>query len=82
MRGPFFLTAAVFSFAACIRPLGLVVASYVTILISACATNDVNWRETAIWGVILTAFCAILFPYGLNLPMQLCPKFTVPFVCP
>ena len=82
IRGPLFLSAAVFAFAACIRPLGLVIASYVTILISAAATEDVNWRETAIWGVILTAFCAILFPYGLNLPMQLCPKFTIPIVCP
>ena len=82
IRGPFFLTAAVFSFAACIRPLGLVIASYVTIMVSAAATEDVNFRETAIWGVILTAFCAILFPYGLNLPMQLCPRFSIPFVCP
>ena len=82
IRGPLFLTAAVFAFAACIRPLGLVIASYVTILISAAATDDVKFRETAIWGVILTAFCAILFPYGLNLPMQLCPKFTIPIVCP
>ncbi len=82
IRGPFFLSAAVFAFAACIRPLGLVIASYVTILISAAATEDVKWRETAIWGVVLTAFCAILFPYGLNLPMQLCPKFTIPIVCP
>jgi len=82
IRGPLFLSAAVFAFAACIRPLGLVIASYVAILISAGATSDVKWRETAIWGVILTAFCAVLFPYGLNLPMQLCPKFTSPIVCP
>ena len=82
IRGPVFLTGAVFAFAACIRPLGLVIASYVTILVSAAATPDVKWRETALWGVVLTAFCALLFPYGLNLPMQLCPKFTIPYFCP
>ena len=75
IRGPFFLTASVFCFAATIRPLGLVIASYATIVVSAGATPDVKWHETAIWGVLLTAFCAILFPYGLNLPMQLWPRF-------
>jgi putative tricarboxylic transport membrane protein len=82
IRGPLFLTASVFCFAACIRPLGLVVASYATIMVSAGATNDVNWKETALWGIVLTAFCSVLFPYGLNLPMQLCPKFYVPYFCP
>jgi len=75
IRGPVFLTASVFAFAATIRPLGLVIASYVTILIAAAATPDVKWRETVIWGAVLTAFCALLFPYGLNLPMQLWPRF-------
>lgn len=83
IRGPVYLTAAVFAFAATIRPLGLLIASYVTILVSAGATNDVSWRETALWGFVLTIFCAVLFPYGLNLPMQLCPRFiSLPYVCP
>jgi putative tricarboxylic transport membrane protein len=75
IRGPVFLTASVFCFAATIRSLGLVIASYLTILLSAGATPDVRWHETLIWGVLLTAFCAVLFPYGLNLPMQLWPRF-------
>ena len=75
IRGPVFLSASVFCFAGTIRTLGLVAASYLTILISAFATPEVRWRETVVWGVILTAFCAVLFPYGLNLPMQLWPRF-------
>ena len=85
IRGPLFLTAAVFCFAGTIRPLGLVAASYLTILVSAGATPEVRWHETAIWGVILTIFCAVLFTCpcniggipipGLNLPMQLFPRF-------
>jgi hypothetical protein len=87
IRGPFFLTAAVFAFAASIRPLGLLVAGYLTVIISAAATPDVRWHETFIWGVVLTIFCAVLFtcpctisgvPFpipGLNLPMPLWPRF-------
>jgi putative tricarboxylic transport membrane protein len=75
LRGPIFLTGSVLVFAATIRPLGLVISSFATIIVSAAATPDVKWRETLIWAVILTAFCALLFPYALNLPFQLWPRF-------
>jgi putative tricarboxylic transport membrane protein len=74
-RGPIFLTGSVLIFAATIRPLGLILSSFATIIASAAATPDVKWRETVIWAVILTAFCALLFPYALNLPFQLWPRF-------
>jgi putative tricarboxylic transport membrane protein len=74
-RGPIFLTGSVLVFAATIRPLGLVISSFATIIVSAVATPDVKWRETLIWAVILTTFCALLFPYALNLPFQLWPRF-------
>jgi putative tricarboxylic transport membrane protein len=70
-----FITAATLVFAVTIRPLGLVTASFVSIMISAAATEEVRWLETAIWAVVLTVFCALLFPYGLNLPLQLWPRF-------
>jgi putative tricarboxylic transport membrane protein len=75
MRGAVFITGAILAFAATIRPLGLVVASFSCIVICAAATDDVKWRETVIWAAVLTAFCAFLFPYGLNLPFQLWPRF-------
>jgi putative tricarboxylic transport membrane protein len=74
-RGPLFITAAVFVFAACIRPLGLVISSFSMILVAAAATPEVRWIETVIWAAVLSAFCAFLFPYVLNLPMQLWPRF-------
>ena len=74
-RGPIFLTASVLIFAGTIRPLGLVLSSFATIMVSAMATPDLKWRETLLWAVILTAFCSLLFPYGLNLPFQLWPRF-------
>jgi hypothetical protein len=75
VRGPIFLVLSVLIFAEAIRPLGLVAAAFATICASALAAEDIKWRETLLWGIVLTAFCSLLFPYGLNLPFQLWPKF-------
>jgi hypothetical protein len=74
-RGLLFICGAILFFAASIRPLGLVITSYITIMVAAAATEEVRWLETAIWAAVLTTFCAVLFPYGLNLPLQLWPRF-------
>jgi putative tricarboxylic transport membrane protein len=75
VRGVIFIIGSILAFAACIRPLGLVVASFATMVICAAAAEDVKWRETVIVAVVVTAFCSVLFPYGLNLPFQLWPRF-------
>ena len=69
------ITASILVFAATIRPLGLVVASFACMMTCAAAAEDFRWKESAIWAAVLTAFCAVLFPYGLNLPFQLWPRF-------
>jgi putative tricarboxylic transport membrane protein len=74
-RGPVFITAATLVFAVAVRPLGLVIASFVSLVASSAATTESRWIETIIWAAILTAFCCVLFPYGLNLPLQLWPRF-------
>jgi hypothetical protein len=74
-RGPLFITAATIVFAIAVRPLGLVIASYVSLVVSANATRDLHWGETLIWCAVLTTFCSLLFPWGLNLPLQLWPRF-------
>jgi len=75
LRGVIFIIGSILAFAAAIRPLGLVVASFATMVICAAGTEDVKWRETVIIAALVTAFCAVLFPYGLNLPFQLWPRF-------
>src|SRR5215210_1625263 len=75
IRGPVFITAAILLFGFTIRSLGLVTASFLCVVTCALAAEDVRWKETLIWAVILTAFCSVLFPYGLNLPFQLWPRF-------
>jgi putative tricarboxylic transport membrane protein len=63
IRGPLFITLSVVLFAWLVRPLGLVIASFLSILAAAGATPEA-----------LTAFCVLLFPYALNLPMQIWPN--------
>jgi putative tricarboxylic transport membrane protein len=75
LRGVIFIIGSILAFAACIRPLGLVIASFATMIVCAAAAEDVKWRESLIVAVGVTAFCAVLFPYGLNLPFQLWPRF-------
>lgn len=74
-RGPLFITAATLIFAITVRPLGLVISSFVMLMVAAAATEEVRWIEMVIWGAVLTLFCSLLFPYGLNLPLQLWPRF-------
>lgn len=74
LRGPFFVTLSVVLFAWLVRPLGLVIATFLSILAAAGATPESRLLETLIWGAVLTAFCVLLFPITLNLPMQLWPN--------
>jgi putative tricarboxylic transport membrane protein len=75
IRGVVFIIGSILAFAATIRPLGLVIASFATMVICAAAAEDVKWKETLIVAALVTAFCAVLFPYGLALPFQLWPRF-------
>src|SRR5262245_7432600 len=54
IRGVIFITGSILTFAATIRSLGLVIASFATIVICAAAAEDVRWRETVLWAAILT----------------------------
>ena len=74
VRGVVFIIGSILVFAATIRPLGLVIATFATTVTCAAAAEDVKWRETVVWALILTAFCSVLFPYGLSLPFQLWPR--------
>ncbi len=75
VRGPLFVTASILLFAVTIRPLGLVISSFLTFIISAMASEETRWIESLIAAIALTAFCAFLFPYVLNLPFQIWPRF-------
>jgi putative tricarboxylic transport membrane protein len=74
-RGPALICAGILVFALAIRPLGLVVTSYLTFIISIMASSEMKWRESLIAAGVMTAFCVGLFVYLLQLPFQLWPWF-------
>jgi putative tricarboxylic transport membrane protein len=76
-RGPLFVSLSIISFAVMIRPLGLIATALASFLISALGTHETKWKETIIVGMCLTAFCSLLFPYALGLPLQMWPKFII-----
>jgi hypothetical protein len=75
LRGPFFVTLPILSFALTIRPLGLIIAAFSSFMIAALGSTEQRWGQTLIVGIAITAFCCFLFPYTLGLPFQLQPRF-------
>ncbi len=74
LRGPLFVTLAIVAFALMIRPCGLVISGFVAFIIAALGSAETRWAETLAVGAGLTAFCAVLFPYVLGLPMPIWPR--------
>ena len=75
IRGPLLVTTSVFVFAGTIKPFGLVISTFVTVLVAATASAETRWRETVIWASILTVVCTLVFSYALNLTLPLWPRF-------
>jgi putative tricarboxylic transport membrane protein len=74
LRGPVFVLFAICLFASIIRPFGLVVAAFLTWMISIFGSTEMRWIESVIAAAVMTAFCVVLFVYLLNLPFQLWPQ--------
>lgn len=78
LRGPLWVLCAIILFAMVIRPVGLVVASFLTWMISIFGTTEMRWIESLIAAAAMTVFCVLLFVYLLNLPFQLWPQPNAP----
>lgn len=75
IRAPILFIASVMFFGATVRPTGLVISAFFTLMIASSASREVRWVEATIWSAALTVFCVGLFVYGLNLPLQLWPRW-------
>jgi putative tricarboxylic transport membrane protein len=73
IRGPLFILGALVVFGLAVRPLGLVVAGPLAIAVSALASDEVQWVETIVFGLLMTVFCIGLFKFALGLPIPLAP---------
>jgi putative tricarboxylic transport membrane protein len=72
-RGPVLVLGAVVAFGLAVRPLGLLMAGPMAIMIAAFASDEVRWGETILFGALMTAFCIALFKFALGLPIPLAP---------
>jgi putative tricarboxylic transport membrane protein len=75
IRGPLLVIGAILSFAAMIRPLGLIPATFLAYMISIFGSREMRIVESLIAATAMTAFCVGLFVYLLNLPFQLWPRW-------
>jgi putative tricarboxylic transport membrane protein len=73
VRGPLLILGALVVFGLAVRPLGLVVAGPLAIVVGAFASSEVRWGETLVFGALMTAFCIGLFKFALGLPIPLAP---------
>ena len=68
------MVVAILAFAAMIRPLGLVPATFIAFIISIFGSTEMRWLESVIAAAVMTVFCVGLFVWLLNLPFQLWPR--------
>lgn len=73
LRGPLFVLGAAVAFGLTIRPLGLIVAGPLVIVISGFASRETRPIESVIFAVVITAFCIVLFNMVLSLPIPIAP---------
>jgi putative tricarboxylic transport membrane protein len=77
-RGPALVVVAILLFAALIRPFGLLIAAYLTFMLSIMGSSEMRWVESLIAAAAMTGFCVLLFVYLLFLPFQLWPEPNAP----
>ena len=74
-RGPVFILAAVVFFGVTIRILGLAITGVITVLLAGMAVEDFKLGEGTLFALVMTGFCAFLFPFALGQPIPLWPTF-------
>ena len=73
LRPLILIPGAVLFFAILIRPAGLVVSTVAIVLLARLSGRDFRLIESVVIGIVLSVICAILFVYGLGMPLQIRP---------
>ncbi len=72
-RAIIFILGAILAFATTVRPLGLLIAGPLSMLISALADRDTRPHEIILFTIFMTAACYLLFKVVLRLPIPVLP---------
>ena len=73
-KGVFWVTLSIVLYGVLLKPLGMVLASLVLILVGSIPSGAFKWKEVIILYVILIVMCVATFVYGLKLPIGLWPE--------
>ena len=57
-----------------LRPLGLVLATALLVVVSAAGGHEFRWREALLLAAVLALFSVLVFIYALGLPFALWPE--------
>jgi hypothetical protein len=72
-RPIFLVLGAVCLFGVMLKATGVLIAGFVLVLVASFGSKEFKLKPTIILGVCLTIFCAMVFVWGLKLPIPLCP---------
>jgi hypothetical protein len=64
---------AVCVFGFLMKPLGMLISGVLLVVIASFGSHDFKWKPVIILGICLSVFSALIFAYGLKLPIPLCP---------
>ncbi len=73
-RGLVVVLSVVVLFGLSIKWLGLMVTIVISVMLSALATPNRSWMQTAIFAIVLAAACVLVFNVALNLPLPVWPR--------
>jgi hypothetical protein len=74
LRPALFVLGASVAFGYLLKPLGLVLATLLLVVVSALGGHEFRWKEAALLAAGLAAFAVAVFVYGLGLPFPLWPS--------
>jgi hypothetical protein len=69
----FYILGAVLLFGMILKAVGMLIAGVLLVVIAGFGSLEFNFKRSLILGVVLTIFCALVFVWGLKLPIPLCP---------
>jgi hypothetical protein len=72
--GPlFWVLGAIVLFGFILKAVGMLLDGIMLVIVASLGSHDFHIRPVAILAVCLTVFCALVFVWGLKLPIPLCP---------
>jgi hypothetical protein len=69
----FFILGAVVLFGIILKPVGMLLSGILLVIIAGFGSAEFNLKRSLILAVVLVIFCALVFVWGLKLPIPLCP---------